>query len=164
LLIGSTIFLIGFIEMAVAAHLMQYPWFMLGMVLFAIGWGFVRPCAILSALNSVPPSHKSMASGMISTMRQLGAALGFALVYAAISTYQHAALLKIIKQQHLTITVQKLNSLITHTQTNPAFIHLIPAIKTAHTQALVLGLAVASVLALAKLILVIIGIPSRKRI
>ena len=100
---------------------------------------------------------------MISTMRQLGAAVGFALVYAVISTYQHLSLLKIIKQQQLTLTEQQLNSLITHTQNNAAFIHLIPAVKIAHTQALSLGLAVTSLLALAKLILVIKGIPSRKR-
>lgn len=89
LMIGSIVLLAVFIVMALVTPLMHYLWFMLGMALVGIGWGFARPCAILTGMNSVSASHKSMASGIISTMRQLGAAVGFALIYAVISTYRN---------------------------------------------------------------------------
>jgi EmrB/QacA subfamily drug resistance transporter len=118
LFVGSVLFLIGFVEMALVAPLMQYGWFMLGMLMVGLGWGFVRPCAILSGLNSVPAPQKSMATGVISTMRQLGAAFGFALVYAVISTYENHFINKIIQDNHLDVTTQQIRSLISSHQTN----------------------------------------------
>ena len=155
LLIGSLFFLAGFIEMTVVAPMQQYSWFMLGMLSMGIGWGFVRPCAILSGLNSVPIAHKSMATGMISTMRQLGAAVGFALMYAVISTYENVSLTHIIQKNKLTVTTSDLNHLITQASANDSLSYLIPVIKTAHTHALSWGMGVISLLALLNLVLVI---------
>ena len=159
LMMGSILFLAGFIIMTLATFLMNYLLFILGMLLVGIGWGFVRPCAILSALNSVAISHKSMASGIISTMRQLGAAMGFALIYAVISTYKHHFLSIIIRQNKLTLSEYQLNSLITITSTNSSLLHLIHLIKNVNTQALAFGLTVIILLALLKLIIIIKYIP-----
>lgn len=154
LMIGSIFFLAGFMEMTLVLRFMEYKWFMIGMLLMGIGWGFVRPCAILSALNSVPPSHKSMATGMISTMRQLGAAVGFAATYAVISTTQYMLLRFIISSYKLDISVQQLNSIITHASSNQHLMKLLPMVKMANTHALAIGMAVIGILALLNLLLV----------
>ena len=141
--------------MSLVTPLMHYLWFMLGMLLVGIGWGFVRPCAILSGMNSVSTSHKSMASGIISTMRQLGAAVGFALIYAVISTYRNSSLSALVRQLQLSLTTHQLNALITHKQTDHSLLSLVDSIKIIQTQALCLGLAVISLLAILKLVIVI---------
>ncbi len=155
LLIGSTLFLVGLVEMAIVAPTLQYIWFMFGMVLVGLGWGFVRPCAILLGLNSVPAPQKSMATGIISTMRQLGAAVGFALVYAVISTYRHILLMDIIRQNKLNISTDRLSYLIAHLHKHPSLMHLVHTINMAYTQAFSLGLLVVSSLAMLNLILMI---------
>ena len=161
LLIGSSLFLFGLLEMALAVMSLQYLWFMIGMLLIGLGWGFVRPCAILLSLNSVDPSQKSMATGVISTMRQLGAAVGFALVYAVISTYQHFSLLNIIRQHKLNISTNQLSFFMDHIHHYPSLVYLVSSVNTVHTQGLSLGLFIISLLAMINLILVIKYLKSR---
>nr|WP_277922068.1 MFS transporter [Coxiella burnetii] len=155
LLIGSILFLVGLIEMALVATSLQYLWFLVGMLLVGLGWGFVRPCAILSSLHSVAAPQKSMATGVISTMRQLGAAVGFALVYAVISTYQHFSLLSIIQRYQLNLSTSQLNYLMTHSHQPHPLTYLIPLVNTVRTRGFSLGLLVISSLALLNLVLAI---------
>lgn len=96
-----------------------------------------------------------MASGIISTMRQLGAAVGFALIYAVMSTYRDSSLSALIRQHQLSLSKHQLNALITHKQTDHSLLSLVHLIKIINTQALCLGLATISLLAILKLVLVI---------
>ena len=155
LIIGTITFFIGLLWITICAPFANYYLFLVGMLFFGAGWGMIRPCGILSAINSVPPAHKSMASGILNTLRQFGAGLGFAIIYAVISTSYNYMLKKIISSNHLSISVHKESTLIALHTNNPVYTHLISTLRHSYTISFTFGMIAACVFALLNVILAI---------
>lgn len=89
ILLGSVIVLIGMVVLTVTATQNNYWWAFVGFLGYGIGAPLIISPAIATVLNSVPDNKKGMAAGMLNTMRQLGAALCFAIVGVVITNYVH---------------------------------------------------------------------------
>lgn len=61
-----------------------YPWYALGMITVASGMGLSMPSLSEGIMTSVPPARAGMASGLNSAAREVGSALGVAVVGAVI--------------------------------------------------------------------------------
>ncbi len=83
--IGTTIVLIGMIWIVATAHFENYWLAMIGFLAYGIGAPFIISPAIATVLGSVEANARGMASGILNTMRQLGASLCFAIVGVVIT-------------------------------------------------------------------------------
>jgi len=83
--LGSVIVLFGLFWLTLVAHTENYWLACVGFLAYGIGAPLIISPAIAAVLGSVQPEHRGMASGMLNTMRQLGAALCFAIVGVVIT-------------------------------------------------------------------------------
>jgi EmrB/QacA subfamily drug resistance transporter len=60
-------------------------------ILMGLGLGAIMPSMVLAAISGVPPQQSGLASGLVNTSRQIGAALGLA-VLTTIATHRSDAL------------------------------------------------------------------------
>lgn len=89
ILLGSLITFIGMITLASTAQFDSYWLALIGFLGYGIGAPLIISPAIAAVLGSVKPEHIGMASGILNTMRQLGAALCFAIVGVVITNIYH---------------------------------------------------------------------------
>ena len=57
-----------------------YPWICVGLMLLGLGYGLMVPAVSSVAMGSVPAAHAGVGSGMLTAARQLGTALGLAIL------------------------------------------------------------------------------------
>lgn len=62
-----------------------------GLVVSGVGVGLIAPVLVLAALRAAPPERAGMASGAVNTFRQLGFALGVAVLGTLFTSSSHAA-------------------------------------------------------------------------
>jgi len=75
--------------LALTAHEQNYWLAAIGFLGYGIGAPLVISPAIATVLGSVPAGERGMAAGILNTMRQLGAALCFAIVGVVITNIMH---------------------------------------------------------------------------
>jgi hypothetical protein len=90
--VGAFLCLLSTVWMAVTLPRNDYLLSVAGMLLYGIGAPLVISPAIKTVLLSVPPVQAGGASGMLNTMRQLGAALCFGGVGAVVNSVEHSGL------------------------------------------------------------------------
>ncbi len=78
LLIGLSFATLGAIVEASGVYMLNYPVLAVGMFLFGTGCGFAMSPANADALGRVPAQQRGEASGIVQTMRQVGATTGIA--------------------------------------------------------------------------------------
>lgn len=71
---------------------LQYAWLAPAYVAGGIGLAVVMTPASTDAMNTAAPSLRSQASGVMQTIRQIGGALGLAIMGTAVASVQHARL------------------------------------------------------------------------
>jgi predicted MFS family arabinose efflux permease len=89
ILLGSIIILIGMLILGFTAERQEYWLAFIGFLCYGTGAPLIISPAIVTVLNSVPDQQKGMASGILNTMRQLGATLCFAVVGVVITNIDH---------------------------------------------------------------------------
>ncbi len=80
----------GVVAWLLALPLLDYAWQVPGMVLVGAGLGLTLSPTNTDALGRVPDHERSQASGVVQTVRQLGGALGVAVVGSVVATVGHA--------------------------------------------------------------------------
>lgn len=85
LLIGLSFATIGAVVEASGVYLLSYPTLAVGMFLFGTGCGFAMSPANADALGRVPAQQRGEASGIVQTMRQVGATIGIAAMVMVMS-------------------------------------------------------------------------------
>ncbi len=88
IILGTGLIMVGTFWIALFAGQNSYPWVIFGLVCCGIGTPLIMPTAITTVLASVPSDQHGMAAGTLNTMRQVGAALGLAVIGAVISYYE----------------------------------------------------------------------------
>ncbi len=83
LLIGLSFATLGAIIEAAGVYLLSYPTLAVGMFFFGTGCGFAMSPANADALGRVSPQQRGEASGIVQTMRQVGATTGVAAMVIA---------------------------------------------------------------------------------
>lgn len=89
LTVGSALIAVAFAWLASRLHLREYVELIPGYVALGIGLGLVISPATTDALGGAAPSERSQASGLIQTVRQLGGAVGLAVLGAIVSGVSH---------------------------------------------------------------------------
>ncbi len=69
-----------------------YGWLITSFVLFAIGFGMVNAPVTNTAVSGMPRTQAGVAAAVASTSRQVGAALGVAIIGSVINTGSHGAM------------------------------------------------------------------------
>ncbi|MDQ1744460.1 MAG: hypothetical protein QOE23_2799 [Pseudonocardiales bacterium] len=69
-----------------------YGWLIASFVLFAVGFGMVNAPVTNTAVSGMPRSQAGVAAAVASTSRQVGAALGVAIIGSVINTGSHGAM------------------------------------------------------------------------
>lgn len=88
---GMALVAAGALVLAAAPERASYgPDLLPGLVVIGLGVGFVFPAASITAFSLIDPHQMGLASGLISTAHELGAALGVAIL-AAVATIATAA-------------------------------------------------------------------------
>ncbi len=85
LLIGLSFATVGAVVEASGVYLLSYPTLAVGMFLFGTGCGFAMSPANADALGRVPAQQRGEASGIVQTMRQVGATIGIAAMVMVMS-------------------------------------------------------------------------------
>lgn len=80
--IGALLLTVSSLWMAVFCWTSNYWWLFPGLLLFGVGTPFINLTNISSVVSSVPASQRGMASGISSAVRQIGGAVGLALLGA----------------------------------------------------------------------------------
>lgn len=93
-LIGGGLMLIGAGALTIAHLDARSSWqsLTLGLAITGVGVGLATPALASAALAAVPIQHSGMAAGAVNTMRQLGYALGIAVLGAVLVGHAPAAL------------------------------------------------------------------------
>lgn len=79
MLTGSMLRLVAFAGIALASTLLSYPLIALPLALVGFGSGLSNPMAISLVLSATDKKHSGAASGVLTTIGQLGAAIGVAI-------------------------------------------------------------------------------------
>ncbi|HEV2888287.1 MAG TPA: MFS transporter, partial [Jatrophihabitans sp.] len=69
-----------------------YGWLIMTYMLFAVGFGMVNAPVTNTAVSGMPRSQAGVAAAVASTSRQVGAALGVAIIGSVINTGSHGAM------------------------------------------------------------------------
>ena len=88
---GSALIALGFAWMAFRLHVREYVWMVPGYIALGVGLGLVISPATTDALGAAKPADRSQASGLVQTMRQIGGAVGLAVLGAIVSAVSHVA-------------------------------------------------------------------------
>jgi EmrB/QacA subfamily drug resistance transporter len=87
--LGLLLMASGFVVFSTLDVELSYPVFVVGLVLFAAGMGLAGTPATTAITESLPPSRQGVASAVNDTARELGSALGIAVLGSAINqTYR----------------------------------------------------------------------------
>ncbi|MFD0008583.1 MFS transporter [Streptomyces sp. NPDC127178] len=86
--VGTTAIATSLVWMAAVLQQLSYPQLIAPYVLMGVGLGLAVSPAITDLLNSVPESSRGQASGLVQTSREVGAALGIAVMGAVVSHEQ----------------------------------------------------------------------------
>ena len=70
----------------------SYPWLLVSYVIFGIGFGLVNPPITNTAVSGMPPAQAGVAAAVASTSRQVGQALGVAVIGVAATAGLQGAL------------------------------------------------------------------------
>jgi MFS family permease len=82
----------GGLALTVLGRTTSYGWLITSFVLFAIGFGMVNAPVTNTAVSGMPRSQAGVAAAVASTSRQVGAALGVAIIGSVINTGSHGAM------------------------------------------------------------------------
>jgi EmrB/QacA subfamily drug resistance transporter len=88
--VGSVLVLASMTWMALTIEQQSYLFAMVGMVLYGVGAPLMISPAIKTVLFSVEMERGGMASGILNTMRQLGAALAFGVIGAIVNAVERS--------------------------------------------------------------------------
>jgi len=89
MLLGMTIVAGGVLLLSIGS---TYPPTLAGLVLIGVGVGVAQPVAVNALMGSIPPERAGIASGLSSTLTELGASFGIAVLGALLSARFAAAL------------------------------------------------------------------------
>jgi EmrB/QacA subfamily drug resistance transporter len=84
---GMLVFTVGLLVASTSTVTSGYPPVAIAMVLLGIGSGLVMAPATDSIMGSLPPEHAGVGSAMNDTTRELGAALGVAVIGSVMSSF-----------------------------------------------------------------------------
>jgi predicted MFS family arabinose efflux permease len=84
---GMVLFSVGLLEASTATVTSGYTPVAIAMVLMGIGTGLVMAPATDSIMGSLPPEHAGVGSAMNDTTREIGAALGVAVIGSVMSSF-----------------------------------------------------------------------------
>ncbi|MDO8213825.1 DHA2 family efflux MFS transporter permease subunit [Conexibacter sp. CPCC 206217] len=98
---GAGLVAIALIWNAAAMSKLSYPWIVPGYLLMGIGLALVMGPANTDAMNAAPAALRGQASGVIQTMRQVGATLGIALMGTVVANVQLSQVQDVIAQQRV---------------------------------------------------------------
>lgn len=114
ILLGTFLILVGMIWIAATADMEKYSWLVLGLLIFGIGIPLAIPASCTMLMSSVNPSQSGMASGMLSTVRQLALSMGVAILSAIISSYNNTHFSRVLKisSDYMGVKVYQLNLLL----------------------------------------------------
>lgn len=88
IILGTGLIMVGTFWIALFAYKTSYSWIVFGLLCCGIGTPLIMPTAITTVLASAPSDQHGMAAGILNTMRQVGAALGLAVIGAVINYYE----------------------------------------------------------------------------
>ncbi len=97
-LIGTFLIAVGFLSQAPFLVRADFLWIMPGMILLGFGIGFVMVPTNTDALNRAPSEYRGQASGVVQTIRQMGATVGLASIGGLVATIQGWEVTKIISR------------------------------------------------------------------
>jgi EmrB/QacA subfamily drug resistance transporter len=89
MLLGMTIVAGGVLLLSIGS---TYPPTLAGLVLIGVGVGVAQPVAVNALMGSIPPERAGIASGLSSTLTELGASFGIAVLGALLSARFAASL------------------------------------------------------------------------
>ncbi len=89
-LIGA---MIGYSWIALFAHTLQYPWLLIGMMITGVSLPIAFMAIYAMVIHSAPKHQQGMASGIVMTLRQVGASFSLAFIGIIITAFSHNRLL-----------------------------------------------------------------------
>ncbi|GGU62951.1 MFS transporter [Lentzea flava] len=89
MLLGMTIVAGGVVLLSIGT---TYPPTLAGLILIGVGVGVAQPVAVNALMGSIPPERAGIASGLSSTLTELGSSFGIAVLGALLSARFAAAL------------------------------------------------------------------------
>lgn len=85
-LFGTALIAIGFLGQAPFLAGAEFLWILPGMILLGLGIGLVMVATNTDALNRAPSQYRAQASGVVQTIRQMGATIGLASIGGLVTT------------------------------------------------------------------------------
>lgn len=85
-LIGTALIAVGFLGQAPFLPRAEFLFVLPGMILLGLGIGLVMVATNTDALNRAPSQYRAQASGVVQTIRQMGATIGLACIGGLVST------------------------------------------------------------------------------
>ncbi|MEQ9619801.1 MAG: DHA2 family efflux MFS transporter permease subunit [Deltaproteobacteria bacterium] len=87
-LVGTFLIAVGFFSQAPFLARADFMWILPGMILLGFGIGFVMVPTNTDALNRAPSEYRGQASGVMQTVRQMGATVGLACIGGLVATLE----------------------------------------------------------------------------
>ncbi|MDP1574663.1 MAG: MFS transporter [Coxiellaceae bacterium] len=88
IILGTGLIMIGTFWIALMALENSYLWILFGLLCCGVGTPLIMPTAITTVISSAPQDQHGMAAGTLNTLRQVGAALGLAVIGTVINSYE----------------------------------------------------------------------------
>ncbi|GJM14751.1 MAG: MFS transporter [Thermodesulfobacteriota bacterium] len=85
-LFGTALIAAGFLGQAPFLERAEFLWILPGMILLGLGIGLVMVATNTDALNRAPSQYRAQASGVVQTIRQMGATIGLASIGGLVTT------------------------------------------------------------------------------
>ncbi len=95
-LFGTALIVIGYLQQAIFLTQEDYLLILPGMILLGLGIGLVMVSTNTDALNRAPSEYRGQASGVVQTIRQMGATIGLASIGGLVTTMLGWEISKII--------------------------------------------------------------------
>jgi MFS family permease len=95
--VGSTLVAAALLWAALVLHHRDYAWLVPGYVLMGIGLGIMMTPANADAMNAVLPELRSQASGVLQTVRMVGATIGVAVMGTVVSNGQNHRIAHVVE-------------------------------------------------------------------
>lgn len=114
-LVGGTLITVSGLWITLFCWKANIWWLLPGLMLFGIGSPFINLTNISSVVSAVPAEQRGMASGISSAVRQVGGAIGLAVLGAFVTQMNLYYLESSTVQSHLsTLTALNLNHVLSH--------------------------------------------------
>ncbi len=85
-LFGTALIAVGFLGQAPFLERAEFLWILPGMIFLGLGIGLVMVATNTDALNRAPSRYRAQASGVVQTIRQMGATIGLASIGGLVTT------------------------------------------------------------------------------